>query len=216
MPSLEQSIFVVGAGGHGRVVADVWLAMGKQFTGFVDLPEHAGKIGWRGLPIWHEAELLRRVAPADALLLNGIGSVSSTALRKAVYLRLSKAGYRFDLLTHPTAIVCSDVALGAGVQLMAGAIVQTGARIGINTIINTGAIVDHDCVVGDHCHIAPGAVLSGGVEIGSGSHIGCGASLIQGIKIGEGALVAAGAVVTRNVGAGGCVAGVPARALRRN
>jgi acetyltransferase-like isoleucine patch superfamily enzyme len=44
--------------------------------------------------------------------------------------------------------------------------------------------------------------------------IGSGAVILGGVSIGENALVGAGAVVTRDVGPGEVVAGVPARLLR--
>ena len=46
-----------------------------------------------------------------------------------------------------------------------------------------------------------------------GASLGSGCVVLGGIRIGEGALVGAGAVVTRDVGAGEVVAGIPARAL---
>ena len=52
-------------------------------------------------------------------------------------------------------------------------------------------------------------------RIGRRASIGSGAVILCGITIGEGALVGAGAVVTRDVPAGGIVAGVPARLLLR-
>ena len=55
--------------------------------------------------------------------------------------------------------------------------------------------------------------LSGPI-IEKGAKIGAAAVLLPGVRIGAGALVGAGAVVTRDVKAGGVVAGNPAR-LRR-
>ena len=51
------------------------------------------------------------------------------------------------------------------------------------------------------------------VVIGAGADLGAGAVLLPGVRIGECAQVGAGAVVSRDVPAGGVVAGVPARGI---
>lgn len=52
-------------------------------------------------------------------------------------------------------------------------------------------------------------------KIGRDVWIGANAVILGGVTIGDGAVVAAGAVVTRDVEAGGIVAGAPARLLRK-
>jgi UDP-perosamine 4-acetyltransferase len=152
--------------------------------------------------------------PADEIeLVHGIGSVASTEKRKSIYTRFKHNGYSFAQVIHPAATIAGDVRFKEGVQIMAGAVVQTGCVIGENAIVNTGALIDHDCIIGEHAHIAPGAVLSGGVKIGAMSHIGTAAIVIQGITIGERALIGAGAVVLKDVPPGKKMVGNPARAI---
>ena len=53
-----------------------------------------------------------------------------------------------------------------------------------------------------------------GIVIGNGVWIASGAKIMDGVSIGDGAIVGSGAVVTKSVGAGAIVAGVPARMIK--
>lgn len=163
------------------------------------------------VPVIGSDDELEKYPPESVFLVNGLGSTRVDARRSRLFEYFKEKGYRFADVIHPSSVRASDVALSEGVQIMAGAVIQTGCRIGRNTIINTRASVDHDCSIGDHVHISPGATLSGGVVVQEGSHIGVGASVIQGIRIGRNSLVAAGAVVIRDVPDSARVSGVPAR-----
>jgi UDP-perosamine 4-acetyltransferase len=158
---------------------------------------------------------LRSIVSRDVLLANGIGSVADSRQRQAAFEHARSAGFEFATLRHRSAVIETDVVLGEGAQVMAGAILQTGVRIGANAIVNTGAIVDHDSLIGDHAHVAPGAQLSGGVAVGPAAHIGTGAIVIQGVVIGTQAVIAAGALVLSNVPDNARVAGAPASPLQK-
>lgn len=208
-------VLVIGAGGHGRVVADALRVAGRKVLGFVDAAADLEGMRIDGLPVLGGDTLLEDYPPASVMLANGIGSTVSTATRRQVYERLTASGFQFETVRHPSAIVSTSAVLSSGAQIMAGAVVQPGAVIGEDTIVNTGALIDHDCVIGRHCHLAPGAVLSGSVRVGDGCHIGAAASVIQDVTIGADALIAAGAVVVGDVAAGVRMAGVPARPMER-
>lgn len=211
----NRPIIVIGAGGHAKVLISSLKALQHEIVGITEA--NRKKLGGyiSGIPIIGNDEAILQHKPDSIGLVNGKGSVSSTLKRKDIYEKFRNDGYSFVSVFHPTATILDDVHLGAGFQIMAGAIVQTGCEIGDNVIINTGVIIDHDCIIGNHVHVGPGAVLSGGVQIGEMVHIGTASTVIQGIKIGDGAIIGAGAVVIKDIPANVLAAGVPAKLIEK-
>jgi sugar O-acyltransferase (sialic acid O-acetyltransferase NeuD family) len=208
-------IVVLGASGHGQVVADVLFQMwakGREMEieGFLD--DDASLHGTRvlGLPVLGRLSDLPSV-PHECVIL-GIGD---NAARARVYAELTAARKRFVTAIHPSAVLAPDVIVGLGAVLCAGAVANPGARIGENSILNTCASIDHHCVLGPHAHVAPGAHLAGNVEVGEGALVGIGSCAVPGVRIGAWSVVGAGAAVLRDVAERTTVAGVPAKPLGR-
>lgn len=208
------TLVLLGAGGHARSLLGLLAARGLRAAGCI--APAAPAEGWPGDCPWlGDDTALEALDSGSVALVNGVGSVGSTALRRKVFDAARARGFAFPPVTHPSAIRAEDVTLADGAQVLAGAILQAGVTVGENALLNTGCIVDHECRIGAHAHLAPGVTLSGGVTIGRGVHVGTAAVVIQGICIGDGALVGAGAVVTKDVAPGVTVVGNPARPLDR-
>ena len=219
MPAESHALLIWGAGGHGRVVADVARAARARVVGFLD--RDVGKVGMSidtagAKVVVDEAELIavlsgRRALPfgATAIAL-GIGD---NRTRSECRARLR--GVPLPPLVHPSAILSPAAVVRDGAVVMPRVVVNTCAVVEEGAILNTAAVVEHDCVVGEDAHISPGAVLAGGVRVARGAWVGAGATIIPKVHIGEWAVVGAGAVVTRDVGDATTVVGNPARLLRR-
>lgn len=215
---MSPSVVIVGAGGHARVVADALLAAGMQVLGCTDADprRHGGAV--LGLPVLGDDSALASYDRSKVLLANGVGGVGDRThvrARRNVQQRLIQGGWQFATIVHPRAIVSAHARLGAGVQVLAGAVVQVGASVGDGCIINTGAIVEHDVVLGDFTHVAPRGLVCGDVTIGPDCHIGAGAIVRQGLRLGADTLVGAGAVVVKDFAEACVLVGVPARVLER-
>jgi sugar O-acyltransferase (sialic acid O-acetyltransferase NeuD family) len=200
-------VLVLGAGGHGKVVADILLSGGLAVLGFVDDDDRLAGARVLGLPVLGRIDDYAACRPAGIVL--GIGA---NAVRKQLVDRLGAAAEPLWITAaHPRATLAASVVAGPGTVVVAGAVVNVDAVIGAHAIINTCASVDHDCRVGDYAHIAPGARLAGAVSIGEGAFIGAGAAILPGRSVGCWATVGAGAVVARDVPDGVVAKGLPAR-----
>ncbi|MBF0098168.1 MAG: acetyltransferase [Magnetococcales bacterium] len=208
---------LLGCGGHGRVLLATLQALGwmERLLGVVDPDPQALVSQGCSATLLGDDGYLSRVNPASVQLLNGIGSVGWTAKRRQIFLAWQEEGFAFASLLHPAAWLAASLQLGAGAQVMAGAVIQNGCQLGANVLINSRALLEHECVLQDHVHVASGAVLCGNVRVGEGVHVGAGATLLQGVRIGAGACIGAGAVVLHDVAPGVTVVGVPARELRQ-
>ena len=200
---------ILGASGHGKVVADTAECCGWEVIDFFDdaWPQ-LNSIGvWQ--VVGDTALLKSRMQIYDGVLV----AIGNNRIRYRKLLELEEAGGRLCSLVHPAATVSRYAELKSGSVVFAGAVVNAEALIGRGAIINTGSSVDHDCVLGECVHVSPGARLAGGVKVGDLSWVGIGASVRQFVQIGTQVTVGAGAVVTADIADFLTVVGVPAKAL---
>lgn len=128
-----------------------------------------------------------------------VGSIKSTALRRKLYEKLKKTGFRFPNIIDPSATVSEHAILRHGIFIGKSAVVNADAEIENFAIINSGAIIEHECKVGAFTHVAVGTVLCGQVIVGDDCLIGAGSTIIQGKYIGNNAIVGAGSLVIRDI-----------------
>jgi sugar O-acyltransferase (sialic acid O-acetyltransferase NeuD family) len=204
------ALLIVGAGGHGRVLAEAAMTMERwRMIAFLDdSPGLTRVLGHDVIGRCVELERLRGQFQDAAI---GIGDART---RLSLLERSQQLGFHLPVIAHRSAVLSPSAAIGAGTVVFAQAAVNAGASIGAGCIINTGATVDHDCRLGAGVHVCPGVSLAGNVHIGERCWIGIGSCVKQGIAIADDVTVGAGAAVVSNVAAAQVVVGVPARTRR--
>lgn len=198
---------ILGASGHGKVVADTALLCGWQEVVFFD-------DAWPGLTTngpWSVAGDSKALMAGHSDFSGILVGIGNNAIRATKQEQLAGAGAGLVSVVHPSAVVSPFASIDGGSVVFANAVVNACATIGAGAIVNTGAVIEHDCVVGSFCHISPNAVLAGGVSLGACAWVGACASVRQLVLVGEGAVVGMGAVVTKNVPPGVTVVGNPAK-----
>lgn len=206
-------LLVVGAGGHGKAVADaaermeLWrkiVFIDKKYPGLSENGQ------W---PVIGGQDDLREYRQEFSSVAVAVGNART---RLILLDELKLHGFELPVIRHPSSVVAADVVLGEGSVVLAGVIINSGVKIGRGCIVNTGAIVDHDCILSSGVHVCPGVSMAGEVVVGALSWIGIGAVVMQQRKIGEQTTVGAGAVVIRDVPDNVTVVGVPAKVLSKS
>jgi UDP-N-acetylbacillosamine N-acetyltransferase len=178
-------IAIYGAGGHGKVVADIAYLNNYDKVIFIDdsNPIH----------INFDTFVQKHIDIPVAL---GIGV---NHIRYDVYQKCIQAGLILKTLIHPTATIAKNVQIADATVVMAHAVINTDTIIGKGCIINTSCIIEHDNQIENFVHISPNVACAGNVTIGELTHIGIGSSIIQNISIGTRSIIGAGSVIVKNI-----------------
>ena len=201
-----KKLAILGASGHGKVVADCAEACGWESVVFFDDAWPARRENGHWPVLGDTAALLTTLAAYDGVLV----AIGNCRVRQEKLALLSEAGASIPTLVHPTAVISRYATLGAGTVVFANAVVNVDASVGPGCILNTGCTVDHDCVLGACVHVSPGANLAGGVTVGDRSWVGIGSATRQYLSIGSDVMVGVGAAVVSNIPDGLTVVGAPA------
>lgn len=209
---MTNSLFILGAGGHAKVVADAAEASGKWRA--IELyddawPTLSSSGSW---PVVGNTQKLFETKPS--LTHQVIVGIGNNVVRQSLQEKLEILGWSLATVIHPAATVSTHSTIEPGSVVMAGAIVNIGAIIGKGCIVNTRASIDHDCVLGEAVHISPGAVLSGTVAIGEQTWVGAGAVVINNTNIGSRAMIGAGAAVVSSIPSDVVAYGNPAKVIK--
>ncbi len=194
-------MYLFGASGHGKVIAEAAEASGWEISGFVD--ENPAIQSLLKYPVFREIPV-----NTEELVI----SIGDNFTRKRIAMQLN--AYPFKTIVHPFTSISPTSEIGKGTVILSGVSVNSGAKIGHHCILNTNSSIDHDCELGDFVHISPNAALAGDVKIGEGTHVGMSACVIQGVKIGKWAVIGAGAVVIRDVPDFAVMVGNPAKQIK--
>jgi UDP-perosamine 4-acetyltransferase len=206
----QSSVLIVGAGGHAKVVIELFRAEQRyHIAGLVGPSASAPSI--LGVPvIGGDVDLPR-------LRGEGIGhafvAIGDNARRTDIGRSLERLGFGIVNAISPAAIISPTACLGYGIAIMAGVVINADCRIGNYAIINTRASIDHEGSIGEGAHIAPGTTLAGNVTVGALAFLGVGTHVIPTMSIGEGAIVGAGSCVVRSIPPRALARGVPARVV---
>lgn len=207
---MKNKLIIIGASGHGKVVADIAIKMNKwQSIAFLDDDESI-KTSMGLEVIGRTADAFTYKEVADFFV-----AIGSNATRENIQEKLIEQGLNVVSLIHPTAVIGTHVEIGIGTVVMAGVVINNSSKIGNGCIINTSSSLDHDNVIEDYVHISPGVRTAGSVGIGKDTWLGIGSVVSNNVNICSGCKVGAGAVVVKDITEPGTYVGVPVRRVDR-
>ena len=196
---------IVGASGHGKVVADIAGLQGYDEIEFLD--DNPSLTECAGFPVIGGTNLCAD-RQNDIFIAIGNPQIRQRFMEKY-------SDKNMPVLIHPSAVIARGVELRRGTVVMACAVLNPGVEMGEGVIINTCASVDHDCKIHDYVHVAVGAHLCGTVDVGMRTWIGAGSIVSNNIDICSDCMIGAGAVVVKSIPEAGTYIGVPAALFHR-
>lgn len=199
-------LYIYGASGHGKVIAEIAEANGIEIGGFID--DNKSDTTLLNYPVYASLEAAN--FSIEDTIVFGIGA---NHIRELLSHKVNTHQIH-TALVHPKAVVSPRAKIGDGTVVMAGVVINADVVIGIHSIINTNASIDHDCEIGDYVHISPNVGLAGGVKVGDFTHIGIGANVIQYKSIGDKVMVGAGAVILKDVPSNVTIVGNPGKIIK--
>ncbi len=198
---MSEQVMIIGAGGHGRVIADIIKKSGDTVVGFLD--NDTQKPGVLG-------SVSDCFKYPDKKFVIAIGN---NGIRKKLAMEYPDLSYYTAV--HPAAVIGENVTVGKGTVIMANAVINPGTQVGEHCILNTASVTEHDCRLSDFVHLSPGAVLCGTVTVGEGCHIGANAVVRNNISIEKDIVVGCGGAVVKNLEQPGVYIGVPAKRIEK-
>lgn len=205
---MKKNLIIIGAGGHGKVVAEVALRM-KKWSKVAFLDDNTNNIELMETKVIGKSkDIDKYIVDADFFV-----AIGNNLVREKIQNELKSKGATLPVLIHPDAVIGYQVTIGEGTIIMAGVTINCCTKIGKGCIINTGATLDHDDILEDFVHISPGVHVAGNVSIGKKTWIGIGSCIINNVTITKECTVGAGAVVINNIIEAGTYVGVPARRI---
>lgn len=198
-----KQLLIIGASGHGKVVADIAELTEYNSILFFDDNDKLKECG--------KYHVIGKSLDIDKYDGDFIVAIGNAKIRERLLESLSERNV--PILIHPNSTIASTVEIGGGTVVMAGAVINADAVIGKGCIINTCSSVDHDCIIGNYSHISVGAHIAGNVHVGDRTWIGAGATISNNINICSDCMIGAGAVVIKNINENGTYVGVPARRI---
>jgi|SRR5215471_10162900 len=213
---LPPRVIVWGGTGQAKAVRPIIEHYGARviavFDDTPDLPSPFADVeiyrGKTAFPDW----IAQQVSRDDLGFCIAIGNPHGR-VRLMFHEMLSREGLTPITIAHPAAVIANDAQVGAGSQILAGAIIASEARVGRQCIINCNSLVEHETILDDAVEIAPAATVLGLTRVGVNTMVGAGATVLSRLKIGNDVKIGAGAVVAGDVADGEVVGGGTGRAL---
>lgn len=200
-----KEVIIIGAGGHGKVIADIINKSGDKVIGFLDDGCTEKKV--LDYPVLGKTEDCLKYKDKEFFI-----AIGNNAVRKKISEKYSILKYYTAI--HPSAVIAMDVEIGEGSCVMAGVVINTSSKIGKHCIINSGSVVEHDNRLADFVHLSPGAILCGTVSVGECTHIGGGVTVKNNTNIVGDTVLGVGAAVVKDIDIPGVYGGVPARIIK--
>ena len=205
----HSTLFIFGAGGHGKVCADIAMKMNLwNEIYFVD--DYVSEDEIMGVPVLNKGVSMRDFVDQADLFV----AIGDNYKRAKFIEQFDQDGWNIVSIIHPSAIIGNCVDIGRGTCVMPNVVINSVTKIDLGCILNTACTVDHDNKIGQYVHISPGAHLAGSVKIGDYTWVGIGSVVSQNVSIPRSVIIGAGTTIHKTILTSGTFVGTPFRRIR--
>lgn len=212
---MKKNIALLGAGPHANVVIDVIEQEDKyQLIGLIDSRRDIGSAYNDYTILGRQEHIVKLKKEYD--LFGLIICIGDNWLRSVVAQKVSEVCPDIEYVNaiHPSVQLGKNVAVGKGVVIMPGCIVNTEASIGNHCIINTLSSLEHNSVMEDFSSLSAGVITGGYMTLKKYSAVALGVTIFDRVTIGEHCVIGSGALVTKDIPDFALAYGSPARVIR--
>ena len=139
---MNKKIVIIGASGHGKVVADIAKLNGYDEILFLDDDESKTSCG--KYQVVGTSKGITKYRDYDFII-----AIGNNKIREKISDTLEKENIKQTILIHPSADIDETATIKEGTVVMANAVINASVKIGRSCIINTASSIDHDCIIND-------------------------------------------------------------------
>lgn len=210
-----KSVVIIGAGGFGREVLEIFKDQNKQkkqwnILGFIDDNKDIQDKIINNYPVLGGLDWFKENKDVGCVC-----AIGKPEAKKKIVSRLQDLGVIFYNAIHPSVIMSEFVEIGNGVIIGAGTILTVNIKIGNHVIINLNCSVGHDTIIDDYCSIMPTVKINGCNHLSEGVYVGTGATFINEQSVGSWSIVGAGSVVVKDIPENVVAVGVPSKVIKQ-
>lgn len=209
---MMHDLYIVGAGGLGRGLADALLYDNKahikeEFDNIYFVDDNNVNTKLNGTLVRYNIDDFINVSK-ECLVINAIGRPSS---RKTIQNKLnSNPSFIFPNYIDSDVKVYPHVTLGEGNIITRGAVLSTNIEIGDFNVIHFNCTIGHDVKMGDYNCVYPLTSLSGYFVMGDSNMVGTNSSTLSNVKLGNENNIGASALLTKSISNSKTMIGSPA------
>lgn len=185
-----ENLLIIGAGGHGKVVAEAAKLEGKfNEIAFLDDGNLENVLGYPVIGCIDDHKILK-----DKYRYAFV-AIGNNKVRLNIIKSIVNEGYIVPKIIHPKAVISEYSVIDIGTVVLAGVVINVDTKIGKGCILNINSTIDHDSIIGDGCHISSGAVIRSMVKVKRLSTVKANACVTQGKTIEEEITINAGETI---------------------
>jgi len=213
-----KDIYIIGAGGFGREVADTVHDINKKsetynMAGFIDDDSSKWGMVINDIEVKGGTDFLFDLGKNDPGRIHAVIAVGDPDTKVKLARKLDPS-VTWENIIHPTAIISGYASIGEGNTIQSYALVNANVKMGNHCLINAGSGLGHDVVLNNYVSIMSKCDITGNCVLKDCVYVATSVCVIPGIVVEKNAFLGAGSVIVNDVETCATMIGNPARRVK--